>query len=179
MMVPIVSNMSMNRKVKTTTSISQERMLWNSNLQKIGDTLSGRDTSLMAPASLRTSCVTASPVAGSLITRPMSVVTMMPMRMPPRTLSITRPAVIIRPIMPTSAGPWVMSPRVTSVASELTMMPAFCRPMKAMNRPIPAPMAFLSVPGMASSSQVRTLVTVRMMKRMPSSSTAVRANCQE
>ena len=177
-MVPIVSNISMNRKVNTTTSISQLRILWNSNWQKIGETLCGRDTSCRAPASLCANCVTAAPVAGSLITRPISVVMMIPMRMPPRTFSITRPAVIIKPIIATRAVPWVIFPRVTSVESEFTMIPAFCRPMKAMNRPIPAPMAFFKVPGMALMSQVRTLVTVRMMNRSPSRSTAVRANCQ-
>ena len=171
MMVPMVSNMSMKRKVKTTTSISSESTWLHSNLQKMGPTLSGTE---IKPFSL----VIASPVAGSLINRPIRVVARMPQRMPPRTLAITRPAVIKRPIMARRAVPSVIFPRLIRVASLLTIMPAFCMPIKAINRPIPAPMAFFSVPGMAFRSQERTLVSVRMIKRIPSKSTAVRANCQ-
>ena len=167
----MVSNISMNRKVNTTTSMSKLRTLCHSNLQKMGSTECGRATK---PPIF----VMASPVLGSLITRPKAVVMRIPQRIPPRILAITRPEVMRRPTMASIAVPLVISPRPTSVESLCTMIPAFCIPMKAMNRPIPAPMDFLRVPGMALSSQLRILVTVRMMNRIPSSRTAVRANCQ-
>ena len=177
-MVPIVSKRSMKRKVSTTTSISQLSMLAHSNLQKIGATLSGSDTSITLPASLRIKLVMASPVAGSLITSPSKVVARIPISIPPLTLSMTRPAVMAKPIRLSRAVPLVMSPRLTRVASLLTMMPAFCIPMNAMNRPIPAPIAFLSVPGMAPRSHPRRPVMDMIMKINPSMSTAVSANCQ-
>ncbi len=179
MMVPIVSNMSMKRKVRTTTSMSQVKIWENWNLQKMGPMLSGSDMNMAFPVSgLRTRLVTASPVAGSLITSPRIAERRIPMRMPPLTFSMTRPPVITRPMIPTRALPLVSSPRVTRVESESTMIPAFWSPMKAMKRPIPAPIAFLSVPGMASRRRVLILVTVMMMNRIPSMKTAVRANCQ-
>ena len=171
--------MSRSSSVNTTTSISQVRIWENSNLQKIGEMLCGIDIICTKPVSVRASCVTGAPVAGSMTTRPMNVETMIPMSTPPFTRSMTRAAVTIRPSIATRAVPWEILPSATRVESESTMMPAFWQPRKAMNRPIPAPMAFFSVPGMAVISQVRTFVTVRMTKIMPSRSTAVRANCQE
>ena len=171
-MVPIVSNMSMNRKVKTTASMSQLRIWLHSNFMKMGATLSGAE---MTPENF----VRAVPEAGSLMNRPMIAVTRMPIRMLPLTFRMTRAPVMTIPMMPSRAAPWVMSPRETRVESLFAMIPAFCRPMKAMNRPIPAPMACLSESGIAFRIQERTFVSVRMMNRRPSRNTAVRANCQE
>ena len=169
--VPMVSNISMNINVNTTTNISNEKIWLHSNWQKIGETESGREAT---PLNL----VMCSPVAGSLITRPSTAVASMPMRSEPGTFFTTRMPVSTRPIRASSAGPAVMSPRATVVASFDTMTPAFLRPMKAMNRPIPQPMAFFNEAGMESTMSLRTLVTVRMMKMIPSRSTAVSANCQ-
>ena len=65
--------------------------------------------------------------------------------------------------------------RFTQVEASLTTMPAFCRPMKAMNRPIPAEMATLTSWGMESKMILRRPVTVSSTKMMPSNSTSTRA----
>ena len=59
----------------------------------------------------------------------------------------------------------------------MAMIPAFCRPMKAMNRPMPAPIACFRVSGIAFRIHERTLVSVRIMNMIPSRKTAVSANC--
>ena len=66
----------------------------------------------------------------------------------------------------------------TSVA-ESTHRPEFCRPMNAMNRPMPTETPFLSVSGMALKIASRTLVSDRTMKIRPSMNTASSATCQE
>ena len=162
----------MNRKVKTTASISQVKISPHWNWNAIGATESGRETTPVK-------CVIASPVAGSLMNRPMMAVTRIPIRIPPRTWSMTSVQEITRPMTASRPVPWQTSPRATSVESLFTIRPAFCRPMKAMNRPIPAPMACLSESGIALRIQVRTFVSVRTTKMRPSIRTAVRANCQE
>ena len=65
--------------------------------------------------------------------------------------------------------------RLTRVAPSSTTMPAFCRPMKAMNRPIPAEMAVLTAAGMASKIILRRPVTVSRTNTMPSTKTSTRA----
>ena len=58
------------------------------------------------------------------------------------------------------------------------MIPALTSPMNAINRPIPADTALFIAAGMASMIASRILVTVRMIKMIPSMNTAVNANCQ-
>ena len=115
--VPIVSNISMKRNVNTTISISHERMLWNSNLQKMGAT---EGTELTTPSNL---------VIPNGI--PMIAVTMIPISIAPGTLRIIITEVITRPTMASRAGPLVIEPRVMIVPPSSTMIPAFTRPMKA------------------------------------------------
>ena len=69
--------------------------------------------------------------------------------------------------------------RLTSVAPSSTTIPAFCRPMNAMNRPMPTETPFLSVSGMALKIASRTLVSDRTIKIRPSMNTASSATCQE
>ena len=73
---------------------------------------------------------------------------------------------------------WVKSVMVTRVA-ESTDSPAFCRPMKAMNRPIPTETARFKGRGMELKIASRTLVRERIMKMIPSINTAKSATCQE
>jgi len=80
---------------------------------------------------------------------PIAVVKSIPIRREPRTFFVTNTEVIAKPITANNPVPAVISPRVTSVDSLLTTNPAFFKPMNAMKRPIPAPMACLSVTGMA------------------------------
>ena len=65
--------------------------------------------------------------------------------------------------------------RLTSVAPSSTTIPAFCRPMNAMNRPIPAEIAVLTAAGMASKIILRRPVTVSRTKTMPSTRTRTSA----
>ena len=65
--------------------------------------------------------------------------------------------------------------RVTPVAASLATMPAFCRPMNAMNRPMPAGIATRTDWGIAWKMVLRRPVTVRTMNSTPSKSTSTRA----
>ncbi len=56
---------------------------------------------------------------------------------------------------------------------------AFCRPMKAMKRPIPTETACFNVIGMELKIASRTLVRESRMKIIPSANTATRACSQE
>ena len=163
--VPMVSNMSMKRNVNTTISISIVKIWWNSNLQNIGAMDGG---------------VSMMPLKFVMpIGIPMSAVARIPMSSEPGTFLITSTEVMIIPITPSRAEPPVSLPMVTNVAEFSTMMPAFLSPMKAMNSPMPAPMARLSVVGIASTMRVRIFVTVISTKRNPSMRMAVSANCHE
>ena len=109
----------------------------------------------------------------------MSAVARIPMSSEPGTFLITSTEVTIIPITPSKAESPVSLPMVTNVAAFSTMMPAFLSPMKAMKSPMPAPMARLSVVGIASTMRVRIFVTVISTKRNPSMRMAVSANCHE
>ena len=65
--------------------------------------------------------------------------------------------------------------RLTNVCESATTMPAFCSPMKAMNRPTPAGMVIRTGAGMASKIFLRSPVTVSRTKAMPSSRISTRA----
>ena len=65
--------------------------------------------------------------------------------------------------------------KLTSVEALPTTIPAFCMPMKAMNRPIPAEMATLTACGMASKMILRRPVTVSRTKTIPSTRTMTSA----
>ena len=67
--------------------------------------------------------------------------------------------------------------RETSVELS-TMIPAFCRPMNVMKKPIPTDTAIFSCFGMELKMASRTLVTDMPMKMRPSMNTAVKATCQ-
>ena len=58
------------------------------------------------------------------------------------------------------------------------MICAFSKPMRAMNRPMPAETAFFKVMGMALKMASRTLVKDRMIKIRPSKKTAAKAISQ-
>ncbi len=61
-------------------------------------------------------------------------------------------------------------PNETKVAGEETMMPAFFRPMNAMNMPMPTEMACRRLKGMALRIASRMLRNVMSRKTMPSTS---------
>ena len=162
--VPMVSNISMKRKVNTTTSISQLSTWSQANWQKIG----------LIPGTSRLN----SPNFVTPIGMPMMVVMTMPMSRAPLTLSASSPPVMKKAMIASTAVGSERSPRPTRVAGLSTMMPQFLRPMKAMKRPMPALIAFFISEGIAFTMSSRTLVSVRSMKISPSMRMAVRANCQ-
>ena len=67
----------------------------------------------------------------------------------------------------------------TSVAEFGAASPAFCKPIKAINNPMPTETACLSERGMQLKIASRTFVTDMMMKMMPSMNTASSATCHE
>ena len=103
----------------------------------------------------------------------------MPISIAPGTFFAYRKPVMASPIMANSAGPEVISPSKTKVASSFTTTPAFCRPIKAINSPMPAPTAYLRFNGIALTIASRIFVIVRSINIRPSMNTAVSANCQE
>ena len=113
----------------------------------------------------------------------------MPQRMLPRTFLTIRTAVKMMPIMarrtvmPTVwkvpvAADCLTENRASLVAGLATMICAFSKPMRAMNRPMPAETAFFKVMGMALKMASRTLVKDRMIKIRPSKKTAAKAISQ-
>ena len=69
-------------------------------------------------------------------------------------------------------------PKATNVDSFATMMPAFFKPMNAMKKPIPAPIASFSCCGIALMIILRKPVTEMTMKIIPETKTAAKAACQ-
>ena len=133
--VPMVSNISMKRKVSTTIIISTVKILCHSNCQRMGSIEGGVD---MIPLYW----VTPRGI-------PTMVVTRMPMSREPVTFLTSMAAVIRMPKMPSStAGSWRL-PMVTNVASEEPTIPALFRPTKAMKSPMPGLMARRRISGMA------------------------------
>ena len=110
---------------------------------------------------------------------PMSVVMTIPISRAPLTFLIRRKDVMTRPIIATPALPLNHDPLSSTRVAPPTMIPAFCSPMKAMNRPIPAAIAFLRLCGMLLTIASRILKNVRIRKIIPSQKIAVRAHCQE
>ena len=106
-----------------------------------------------------------------------------PNRIAPLTWRIYSTAVMNRPISASSAqmpAVWKLSVKLVMVTSveESTDRPAFCRPMNAINRPMPTETPFLSVSGMALKIASRTLVNDSTIKTRPSIKTASSATCQ-
>ena len=92
---------------------------------------------------------------------------------------INVPMIASSALIPAVRKSAVKSITVTSVESEFTTIPAFWKPMKAMNRPIPTETPFFSCIGMALKIASRTLVTDNTIKISPSTNTASSATCQE
>ena len=184
--VPMVSNMSTKRKVKSTTNISNVNTLCHSNWNIIDD-ISGTLKSILASnieisVTMRVTSTNWSPcctisVIGTII--PMTVVERIPMKMAPFTFLASKKPVTIKPIIARRAVPWVTSPIPTRVAGFVTIRPAFLQPIKAIKSPIPTDIACLTFIGILSMMASRTLKNVRIINTIPSKNTAVKANCHE
>ena len=93
----------------------------------------------------------------------------------PRTIKTT---VKTKPKIASNVLPADKSPKPTNVASLLTMIPAFRKPINVMNKPIPAPTAYYNSAGMASMMVSRTPLNERTIKMSPENNTPVNAVCQ-
>ena len=107
----------------------------------------------------------------------------MPMRMEPFTFLMCSAAVTRTPtthssaLMPLEVKFSRKSTSSTSVAPP-THSPAFCRPMKAMNKPMPTDTPRFRLKGMALKMASRMLVRDSTTKIRPSTKTASSATCQ-
>ena len=123
------------------------------------------------------------PTAWQII--PSTHVTMIPIRILPFTCFTIKIAVISTPINANTAPTTTARSAVlndwmeTKVESLLVTILASCRPIKAMNNPIPTDTAAFKEAGIALKMASRTFVAERMMKITPSTNTANNATCQE
>ena len=90
------------------------------------------------------------------------------------------PSMASSTVMPTvwkvpSAAACLKEKRDIFVAGLATMICALNRPMRAINKPMPADTAFFRVIGMALKMASRTFVKDRTIKMTPSTKTAARA----
>ena len=181
MSVPTVSNRSTNRNANTITANSTVlfSMKLKSNLNAVSPSAAklGRNepegSSEYTPASGFTAY---QPVNCAMMPSPH--VMRMPQRMAPLTLKYSIRPMMITPMSASATCGWAMSPRATFVEASAAAMPAFCRPMNVMNRPMPVVMPYFRFSGMQLTSVSRNLNAERMMKIMPSTRMAVRAICQ-
>ncbi len=97
--------------------------------------------------------------------------------MAPRTFQACIAAMMTRPASASSAVGLERSPRVTIVAGSALTMPAFCSPMKAMKRPMPAATALNRGRGIAPTISRRTPETVSSRNSTPDRKTQPSAVC--
>lgn len=120
---------------------------------------------------------------------PKTHVKMMPQRMLPRTFLAMRipvnrmPNMDRRTVMPTELNvpdiaDCLNENKAIFVAGLPTMIWALNRPIKAMNKPIPADTAFFRLKGIALKMASRTFVRDNIMKMTPSTQTAAKAISQ-
>ena len=95
----------------------------------------------------------------------------------PFTFLANKNPIIINPIIANSGAGWVKSPRPTIVPPPPTTIPAFVKPMRAINKPIPTDTDFFKFIGIESNIASLTLKNDSKINSIPSIKTAVRANC--
>ena len=111
------------------------------------------------------------------ITIPKIAATIIPIKIAPGTLAIIKKIVTTKPKIVIQTSGLFKEPTVTKVESLLLIKLPPWRPMKAINKPIPAEIAYLISLGMASIIISRTLNTVSKMKRIEATKTAAKAVC--
>ena len=103
----------------------------------------------------------------------------MPHRIEPRTLRTCSTAVSSSPAKNTSkSGEAKWGFIFTAVPGSLTMSPAFCKPMKAMNRPMPAAMPFFRLGLRALKIISRNPTSDRIRNSTPEMNTVPSATSQ-
>ena len=185
----MASKVSMNRNTNTNGSIAGDSA-WNRSICKnVGASDGGADTRPLANSNRCTSiepvttgdAATASGSCGKTSFKPTvsAVAEAMPQRIEPRTRRANSTAVTSRPVKNTiRSGDVKCAFSFTAVPGSLTIKPAFCRPMKAMNRPMPAAMPFLRLGLTALKINSRRPTSERIRNSTPEINTAPSATCQ-
>jgi hypothetical protein len=156
--------MSTNKKAKTISSIPSERAPRMSNLNKTGD------QRLKLGHWIIPWGIWVTPKG-----RPTTVDMRIPHRIPPFTPRASRTPVTNSPMAATIGIGLLKFPMPKNVAGSAMENSALLKPIKAMNRPIPAPIAFLRVLGTASIIASLTLVNVSTTNTTPEIKTAPKA----
>lgn len=163
--VPRVSNKSTNKNENRTENISKLKTFEKSSLKAIGEIDGGSDTS--DPSGR--------PVTPRI--RDRIVDTKIPHKRAPFTFLVVKTTITIRAKKNTIDSLLEIFPK-DRAGSAFSIMPAFNKPISAINRPIPTDTAFLSVDGIELNIASLTPNRDKIMNKIPSKNTAVRANCQ-
>ncbi len=102
---------------------------------------------------------------------------MIPKNNAPFTFFARRNPVIIKPINDNNGAGCDKSPKPTIVPPPPTTIPAFVKPISAINKPIPTDTAFFKFIGIELNIASLTLKNDSRMNNIPSIRTAVNANC--
>ncbi|MPN06638.1 hypothetical protein SDC9_153894 [bioreactor metagenome] len=164
--VPTVSNISQMENVMM--AVTSGRMPSESRLKSICIKV-GASEKLF---SNRLAGITVMPMG-----MPISVVMPMPIRMAALTFHAISTPVIKRPMSASSAGPEIMLP-ISGTAPPTLTTPTFSKPMRAINRPIPALIALFSGAGIASMTILRSGEMVTSRNKRPDTNTIARPCCQ-
>ena len=108
---------------------------------------------------------------------PTTAVMIIPKNTAAFTPLVIKMTVTIRPKIVSNVGPFEKSPKPTSVESFFTMRPEVCMPIKVINKPIPAPIAYFNCVGIKWINFSRSPVSVNRKKKIPEINTAPRACC--
>ena len=108
---------------------------------------------------------------------PTIIVMIIPKKTPPLTPFVIRITVTKIPKMESSVLGFDKSPIPTSVASLFTIIPEVCKPIKVINKPIPAPTACFNSTGIALINFSRRPVNVNSKKNILEIKTAPSACC--
>ena len=109
---------------------------------------------------------------------PMIVAATMEISRAPLRLTAVSTTATMMEMAATMAVGLVRSPSARNVDSSAAMNPPPCSPMKAMNKPMPMPMAHLRDTGMASMTALRKPQSTSSKMRMPSRNTTAMATRQ-
>ena len=165
--VPAVSKKVTKRKVKTTTHICRVLIspMWVKATPKVGFRLGAADT-IPCGTGIRP------------VTNPTTAVTTIPIKMAPGTRRTIKTAVTTKPTTVNQVLAVVKEPNPTTVDLLATTKPPWCKPMKAIKRPIPAEMANFRSDGIASMMISRSLKIVIKTKMIEATKTPAKAVCQ-
>ena len=158
-----MSNKSVNKKVKNTMKNFPVRTLPHSNSNKRG----------------AFGIETGDHPSGIVVTPkgiPTIVVKAIPIRIAPGTFRTNNTIVITKPIIATKAVDTFKFTNPIIVPVSEAVIPAFVKPIKQINRPIPTATAFLREAGIDLIIASRTPKTESRINTRPSIKTAVKAN---